>query len=95
MLSYWLGLLPFLPLHKYGQFFECMYPSREVLALVRARYGDTWRTRALTSFSTYVLTRRWLFEHLQARGVRVIPWTINNEEDMRFAFETLGVDGKS
>ena len=41
----------------------------------------------------YITSRRWLYWHLQQRGVRVILWVLNDTDEFDAAFDECGVDG--
>lgn len=81
------GLLPFFPLRD--SFLEV--PVGKVL---RREFGEAapWYLHLLLSIYDGLLMRRFLFRHLQRRGVKVYLWVLNDEEGWRLAHK-LAVDG--
>lgn len=81
------GLLPFIPLKD--SFLEI--PVGDIL---RKAFGEKgpWYLRAFLTIYDGLLIRRFLFRHLQRRGIKVYLWVLNDEEDWKMAYR-LGVDG--
>jgi len=92
LLAYFLGFLPFVPLPD--SVYETAYPSATLIAYVQSPAKTSFARRCFVNFARYALTRRWMFEHLQARGIRVIVFSLNEKKEFRHAFNHLGVDGK-
>uniref|UniRef100_A0A7S1J5C6 GP-PDE domain-containing protein n=1 Tax=Eutreptiella gymnastica TaxID=73025 RepID=A0A7S1J5C6_9EUGL len=82
-LLYFIGLLPFVPL-KEGSF-SIPFPR----ALGLAALADKPR---LVKFLDWMICRPKLFRHLQARGIPLYFWVVNQESHMKEAF-ALGAAG--
>ncbi|PIK59807.1 putative glycerophosphodiester phosphodiesterase domain-containing protein 1 [Apostichopus japonicus] len=81
------GLLPFVPLKD--SFLEIPVGS-----VFRKVFGDAgpWYLHLLLRIYDGLLIRKFLFRHLQRRGIKVYLWVLNDEEEWRLAHK-LEVDG--
>ncbi|XP_051001212.1 lysophospholipase D GDPD3 [Acomys russatus] len=88
LVLYYLGLLPFVSIPE--KFFFSPLPT-----IINRTYFP-FSCRCLNKLSAVVLKwiimRRSLIRYLQARGVQVLFWCLNEESDFEVAF-SLGVDG--
>lgn len=85
---FYTGLLPFVPLKE--QFLEIPMPS--ILTKMRDPNGWTRSQRIIIWLADTLLMRKALFNHLNARGIQVYIWVLNEEEDFQRAFD-LGATG--
>ncbi|MBN3288318.1 GDPD1 Lysophospholipase, partial [Polyodon spathula] len=85
---FYTGLLPFVPLRE--QFLEIPMPS--IITKFKDPQTMTRRQRLMTWLADTLLMRKALFSHLQARGIQVYVWVLNDEEDFKRAFD-LGATG--
>uniref|UniRef100_A0A914WQ81 GP-PDE domain-containing protein n=1 Tax=Plectus sambesii TaxID=2011161 RepID=A0A914WQ81_9BILA len=92
LLWFYTGLLPFIPIKE--SFFEILMPSTatKIFDLSERRSHLTWQHRALVWIIDLLLMRPMLFRHLQRRGIKVLVWVLNDNEDYERAFR-LGADG--
>ncbi|CAF0766022.1 unnamed protein product [Adineta ricciae] len=88
VLSYWFGLLPFIPLQAGA--FEVPIPG-EVFRKTTANL--TFKFRIMYYFAERALNNRKMFKHLQRRGIPVYVWILNNNEEFEYAFKKMSVTG--
>lgn len=89
ILAYILCVLPFFPIQE--TYFMVGYFSDSQLARIQTNtyfLRHVWIVRV----ARWLLTRPLLVKHLQQRGIKVIYWVLNSDEDFHTAFK-LGVDG--
>lgn len=80
------GLLPFVPLKE--SCLEVPFPQ----AIKRLTRDATRRQRFLFWLLDSMLIRKYLFEHLQKRGIPTYVWVLNEEKDFEDAFN-VGAEG--
>ncbi|OCT58326.1 lysophospholipase D GDPD3 [Xenopus laevis] len=88
LLLYYTGLLPFVPLKE--SVLEMYMPS-----IINRTYfpsNQLMRNRFLVFLQDKLMMRKGLFQHLQARGIQVYLWVLNQESDYQRALE-CGADG--
>ncbi|XP_073504862.1 lysophospholipase D GDPD1-like isoform X1 [Phyllobates terribilis] len=88
LLLYYTGLLPFVDLPE--SVVETYMPS-----LINRTYfpnHSLMRSRFLVYLQDKLIMRKSLFQHLQARGIQVYLWVLNQDSDFRRAFD-CGVTG--
>ncbi|UJR32151.1 hypothetical protein I4U23_019618 [Adineta vaga] len=88
VVSYWLGLLPFIPLTSGA--FEVPLPG-EVFR--KTTVNLTFKTRIMFYLVERALNNKKMFKHLQRRGIPVYVWILNNDEEFEYAFKELSVTG--
>lgn len=98
LLGYYLGLLPFLSI-RYSHFeipLICggweQRLQREMATKAQAQTRWGAMLASLLIGARKVLRNRTMWTHLQQRGVKVIAWVLNEEDEYRIAIEA-GVDG--
>eukprot|EP00455_Lapot_gusevi_P036008 TRINITY_DN3997_c0_g1_i11.p1 TRINITY_DN3997_c0_g1~~TRINITY_DN3997_c0_g1_i11.p1 ORF type:complete len:216 (+),score=15.49 TRINITY_DN3997_c0_g1_i11:133-780(+) len=96
LLKYYSGVLPFCSLKESVLEIPLLTPRLQAQFLSRfASRASPLRQsiyRVLIKSVGYLLTRKRLFAHLQQRGIKVVFWVVNSEEDVREAM-ALGADG--
>lgn len=84
IIAYWVGLLPFLPL-KEGAW-EVPYPTTQLTAAARRRlqryFGDGAVSRRIADLLLAAPLYEGLVKHLQARGIQVVVWVVNDGENI-------------
>ncbi|XP_065672910.1 lysophospholipase D GDPD1 [Hydra vulgaris] len=86
VVSFYLGILPFLSIKEH--FFE--------IPFIRAflRHPDIpMFFKVILHICDWLLRSPTLYKHLQKRGIQVFIWVINKEDDFKYCFEYLKVDG--
>ncbi|CAF3000504.1 unnamed protein product [Rotaria socialis] len=88
VLTYWLGLLPFIRLTPGA--FEVPMPG-----VVFRKSGENldWKLKIILYLAERALNNKSMFAHLQRRGIPVYVWILNNEEEFEYAFKKIGVTG--
>lgn len=88
VLAFYTGLLPFVPINE--QFYEIMMPS---IMLKEGRFASVSRTfRFVARLADFLLMNRFMFRHLQRRGLQVYLWVLNDNAEFARALQ-FGVDG--
>lgn len=88
LVSFYLGLLPFLTINE--SFFEIMMPS---VGFDKNNCLPTnLKSRIFLRMVDFIIMNRFLFRHLQRRGIRVYVWVLNHEDQFERAL-AYGVDG--
>nr|XP_012319873.1 glycerophosphodiester phosphodiesterase domain-containing protein 3 [Aotus nancymaae] len=82
LLSYYLGLLPFIPIPE--KFFFCFLPNIINRMCIRDSTSPVPIPR--------MIMRKSLIRHLEERGVQVVFWCLNDESDFEAAF-SVGASG--
>ncbi|KAM4698039.1 lysophospholipase D GDPD3 [Rhinophrynus dorsalis] len=85
---YYTGLLPFVPLRE--SVVETYMPS--IINRTYFPHNCLMRNRFLVYLQDKIIMRKALFRHLQARGIQVYLWVLNQECDFQRALD-CGVDG--
>jgi len=89
--KYYTGLLPFLGIKE--KFLEIPIISSSFRAHAFGQFGHGRLARFALGVLHFLITRKRLFRHLQKRGIKVILWVANTDEDFDTAFNVLGADG--
>lgn len=89
VLLFYTGLLPFVPLRE--SFYEIIMPSI-ILKPGRLRTPFTGSKRALVRFFDFLLMSKFMFRHLNERGIQTYLWVLNDEEEFEQALK-CGVTG--
>ena len=88
---FYLGLLPLLPLKE--SFFEIpMLSTADQTRMVGLGYLQKGWQRCLLKTAGWLLRSRLLFWHLKRRGVAIVVWSYDRDEDFDEAF-ALGATG--
>ncbi|CAF4262826.1 unnamed protein product, partial [Adineta steineri] len=88
VLTYWLGLLPFIPLVPGA--FEVPIPG-EVFR--KQAQNLTCLQRTLFFLAERALNSKGMFVHLQRRGIPVYVWILNENQEFEYAFQKMSVTG--
>lgn len=88
LVLYYTGLLPFVPLPE--SVVETYMPS--IINRTYFPHNQLMRNRFLVRLQDKLMMRKSLFKHLQARGIQVYLWVLNQESDFQRAFD-YGVTG--
>lgn len=83
VLTFYLGLLPFLPLKE--SYFEVFLPS----IFKDLGVAKNWQVSLIQT----LLIRKLLLKHLQKRGIQVYLFVLNDVIDFDYCLNELGVDG--
>ncbi len=88
LLLFYSGLLPFMTFRE--THLEIPMPLS-----LKYKLGAeiTLKQKILLHMADWLLMRRWLFEHLKARGIPTYVWVLNSEEEFDRAFNDLNVSG--
>jgi len=91
LFAYFVGFLPFIRLK--ASYLEIPLLTRQLQENMTLSLGRlTWKRRLLLALVRFFTTRKLLFAHLKLRGVRVLFWVLNTEQEFDEAF-ALGADG--
>uniref|UniRef100_F6V7D3 Lysophospholipase D GDPD3 n=2 Tax=Ornithorhynchus anatinus TaxID=9258 RepID=F6V7D3_ORNAN len=85
---FYVGLLPFCPIPE--QFLLCFMPS--IINRTYFPFCSRMANWCASAFLRRLIMRKSLIRHLEARGVQVIFWCLNEEADFEVAFG-LGASG--
>ncbi|NP_001096485.1 uncharacterized protein LOC100125107 [Xenopus tropicalis] len=88
LLLFYTGLLPFVPLRE--SVLETYMPS--IINRTYFPHSRIMRNRFLVFLQEKLMMRKGLFQHLQARGIQVYLWVLNQDSDYQRALES-GADG--
>ncbi|XP_018414597.1 PREDICTED: glycerophosphodiester phosphodiesterase domain-containing protein 1-like [Nanorana parkeri] len=83
LLLYYTGLLPFVPIPE--SVVEIYMPS--IINRTYFPHNQLMRNRFLVRLQDKIMMRKGLFRHLQARGIQVYLWVLNQESDFQRAFK--------
>ncbi|KAM9305379.1 lysophospholipase D GDPD3 [Gastrophryne carolinensis] len=83
LLLYYTGLLPFVPLSE--SVVETYMPS--IINRTYFPHNRLMRNPFLVRLQDKLMMRRGLFQHLEARGIQVYLWVLNQESDFQRAFK--------
>ncbi|CAI9531753.1 unnamed protein product [Staurois parvus] len=83
LILYYTGLLPFVPLPE--AVVETYMPS--IINRTYFPHNALMRNRFLVRLQDKLMMRKGLFQHLQARGIQVYLWVLNQESDFQRAFD--------
>ncbi|XP_072871394.1 lysophospholipase D GDPD3 isoform X1 [Chlorocebus sabaeus] len=82
LLSYYLGLLPFIPIPE--KFFFCFLPN--IINRTYFPFSCSCLNQLSAVVSKWLIMRKSLIRHLEKRGVQVVFWCLNEESDFEAAF---------
>ncbi|KAL4836444.1 hypothetical protein H8958_020680 [Nasalis larvatus] len=88
LLSYYLGLLPFIPIPE--KFFFCFLPN--IINRTYFPFSCSCLNQLSAVVSKWLIMRKSLIRHLEERGVQVVFWCLNEESDFEAAF-SVGATG--
>ncbi|KAM5152551.1 lysophospholipase D GDPD1-like isoform 1-T2 [Mantella aurantiaca] len=88
LVLYYTGLLPFVPLPE--SVVETYMPS--IINRTYFPHNSLMRNPFLVRLQDKLMMRKSLFRHLEARGIQVYLWVLNQESDFQRAFD-CGVTG--
>ncbi|XP_063791365.1 lysophospholipase D GDPD3 isoform X2 [Pseudophryne corroboree] len=83
LLLYYSGLLPFVPLSE--SVVETYMPS--IINRTYFPHNSLMRNRFLVYLQDKLMMRKSLFEHLEARGIQVYLWVLNQDSDYQRAYD--------
>ncbi|KAM6156042.1 lysophospholipase D GDPD3 [Rhynchocyon petersi] len=88
LLLYYVGLLPFISVPEH--FLFCFLPT-----IINRKYFPfpcSWLNQLAAVVTKWLIMRKSLIQHLEARGIQVVFWCLNEESDFEVAFN-LGATG--